>query len=60
MFFDWIVHAYILGLKKSDMFPVVYAVEESSLLRPENHGNNSQNLMNKAIKAYNSSMEIYE
>ena len=42
-----------LGLKKADMFPVVFAVEESSYLRFQNHGDNCQNLMNKAIKAYN-------
>lgn len=49
-----------LGLKKRDMFPVVFAVEESSYLRFHNHGDNSQNLINKAINAYNSSMGIYE
>ena len=49
-----------LGLKKRDMFPVVFTVEESSYLRFHNHGDNSQNLINKAINAYNSSMGIYE
>ena len=48
-----------LGLKKSDMFPVVFAAEESSYLRFQNHGDNRQNLMNKAINAYNNSMGIY-
>ena len=43
-----------LGLKKADMFPVVFAAEESSYLRFHNHGDNSQNLINKAINAYNS------
>ena len=49
-----------LGLKKADMFPVVFAAEESSYLRFQNHGDNRQNLMNKAINAYNNSMGIYE
>lgn len=49
-----------LGLTKRDMFPVVFVVEESSYLRSENHGNNNQNLMNKAINAYNNSIGIYE
>ena len=49
-----------LGLKKADMFPVVFAVEESSYLRFQNHGDNCQNLMNKAIKAYNNSMGILD
>ena len=49
-----------LGLKKADMFPVVFAVEESSYLRFQNHGDNCQNLMNKAIKAYNNSIGIFE
>ncbi len=49
-----------LGLKKGDMFPVVFAVEELSHLRPQNDGDNHQNLMNKAINAYNSSMGICE
>lgn len=48
-----------LGLKKADMFPVVFAAEESSYLRFQNHGDNRQNLMNKAINAYNNSMGIY-
>ena len=48
-----------LGLKKADMFPVVFAAEESSYLRFQNHGDNRQNLMNKAISAYNNSMGIY-
>ena len=48
-----------LGLKKADMFPVVFAAEESSYLRFQNHGDNRQNLMNKAINAYNNSMVIY-
>ena len=48
-----------LGLKKADMFPVVFAAEESSYLRFRNHGDNRQNLMNKAINAYNNSMGIY-
>ena len=49
-----------LGLKKADMFPVVFAAEESSYLRFQNHGDNRQNLMNKAIKAYNNSMGILD
>ena len=49
-----------LGLKKADMFPVVFAAEESSYLRFQNHGDNRQNLMNKAINAYNNSMGIFE
>ena len=49
-----------LGLKKADMFPVVFAVEELSYLSSKNHGENRQSLMNKAIKAYNNSMGIYE
>ena len=49
-----------LGLKKADMFPVVFAVEELSYLSSQNHGENRQNLMNKAIKAYNNSMGIFE
>ena len=49
-----------LGLKKADMFPVVFAVEELSYLSSQNLGDNRQNLMNKAIKAYNNSMEIFE
>ena len=49
-----------LGLKKADMFPVVFAVEELSYLSSQNHGDNRQNLMNKAIKAYNNSMGIFE
>ena len=48
-----------LGLKKADMFPVVFAAEKSSYLRFQNHGDNRQNLMNKAINAYNNSMGIY-
>ena len=48
-----------LGLKKADMFPVVFAAEESAYLRFQNHGDNRQNLMNKAINAYNNSMGIY-
>ena len=48
-----------LGLKKADMFPVVFVAEESSYLRFQNHGDNRQNLMNKAINAYNNSMGIY-
>ena len=48
-----------LGLKKADMFPVVFAAEQSSYLRFQNHGDNRQNLMNKAINAYNNSMGIY-
>lgn len=48
-----------LGLKKADMFPVVFAAVESSYLRFQNHGDNRQNLMNKAINAYNNSMGIY-
>ena len=48
-----------LGLKKADMIPVVFAAEESSYLRFQNHGDNRQNLMNKAINAYNNSMGIY-
>ena len=48
-----------LGLKKADMFPVVFAAEESSYLRFQNHGDNRQNLMNKAINAYNNSRGIY-
>ena len=48
-----------LRLKKADMFPVVFAAEESSYLRFQNHGDNRQNLMNKAINAYNNSMGIY-
>ena len=48
-----------LGLKKADMFPVVFAAEDSSYLRFQNHGDNRQNLMNKAINAYNNSMGIY-
>ena len=49
-----------LGLKKADMFPVVFAVEELSYLSSQNHGENRQNLMNKAIKAYNNSMGVFE
>ena len=49
-----------LGLKKVDMFPVVFAVEELSYLSSQNLGDNRQNLMNKAIKAYNTSMGIFE
>ena len=49
-----------LGLKKTDMFPVVFAVEELSYLSSQNHGENRQNLMNKAIKAYNNSIGIFE
>lgn len=49
-----------LGLKKGDMFPVVFAVEELSHLRPQSYGDNHQNLMNKAINAYNRSMGICE
>ena len=49
-----------LGLKKADMFPVVFAVEELSNLRSQNHRDNRQNLMNKAIKAYNNSMGILD
>lgn len=49
-----------LGLKKADMFPVVFAVEELSYLSSQNNGDNRQNLMNKAIKAYNNSMGIFE
>ena len=49
-----------LGLKKADMFPVVFAVEELSYLSSQNHGDNRQNLMNKAINAYSKSMGIYE
>ena len=49
-----------LGLKKADMFPVVFAVEELSYLSSQNLGDNRQNLMNKAIKAYNNSMGIFE
>ncbi len=49
-----------LGLKKTDMFPVVFAVEESWYLKNQNHGENRQNLMNKAINSYNNSMGIYE
>ena len=49
-----------LGLKKADMFPVVFAAEESSYLRFQNHGENRQYLMNKAIKAYNNSMGVFE
>lgn len=49
-----------LGLKKTDMFPVVFAVEESWYLKNQNYGENRQNLMNKAINAYNSSMGIFE
>ena len=49
-----------LGLKKADMFPVVFAVEELSYLSSQNLGDNRQNLMNKAIKAYNNSMDIFE
>lgn len=49
-----------LGLKKADMFPVVFAVEELSYLSSQNHGENRQSLMNKAIKAYNNSMGIFE
>ena len=49
-----------LGLKKADMFPVVFAVRESSNLSSQNHGENRQNLMKKAINAYNNSMGIYE
>ena len=49
-----------LGLKKADMFPVVFAVEELSYLSSQNHGENRQNLMNKAIKAYNNSIGIFE
>ena len=49
-----------LGLKKADMFPVVFAVEELSYLSPQNLGDNRQNLMNKAIKAYNNSMGVFE
>ena len=48
-----------LGLKKADMFPVVFAAEESPYLRFKNHGDTRQNLMNKAINAYNNSMGIY-
>ena len=48
-----------LGLKKADMFPVVFAVEELSYLSSQNHGENRQSLMNKAINAYNNSMGIY-
>ena len=49
-----------LGLKKADMFPVVFAVEGLSYLSYQNHGENRQNLMNKAIKAYNNSMGVFE
>ena len=49
-----------LGLKKADMFPVVFAVGELSYLSSQNHGENRQNLMNKAIKAYNNSVGIFE
>ncbi|MBO5371938.1 MAG: hypothetical protein J6A75_04360 [Lachnospiraceae bacterium] len=49
-----------LGLKKADKFPVVFAVEELSYLSSQNHGENRQSLMNKAIKAYNNSMGIFE
>ena len=49
-----------LGLKKRDMFPVTLAVEELSHLRQQNYGDNNQNLVNKAINAYNSSMGINE
>ena len=49
-----------LGLKKADMFPVVFAVEELSYLSSQNLGDNRQNLMNKAIKAYNNSIGIFE
>ena len=49
-----------LGLKKADMFPVVFAVEGLSYLSSQNHGENRQNLMNKAIKAYNNSMGVFE
>ena len=48
-----------LGLKKGDMFPVVFPVEELSYLRAQNYGDGNQNLINKAINAYNSSMGIY-
>ena len=46
--------------KKADMFPVVFAVEGLSYLSSQNHGENRQNLMNKAIKAYNNSMGVFE
>ena len=49
-----------LGLKKADMFPVVFAVEGLSYLSSQNHGENRQYLMNKAIKAYNNSMGVFE
>ena len=49
-----------LGLKKADMFPVVFAVEGLSYPSSQNHGENRQNLMNKAIKAYNNSMGVFE
>ena len=49
-----------LGLKKEDLFPVVFPMKELFHLRLQNYGDNSQNLVNKAINAYNSSMGIYE
>ena len=49
-----------LGLKKADMFPVVFAVEESWSLKNQNHGENRQYVMNKAINSYNNSLGIYE
>ena len=48
-----------LGLKKADMFPVVFAVEELSYLSSQNHGDNHQSLMNNAIRAYNNSIGIF-
>ena len=49
-----------LGLKKADMFPVVFAVEGLSYLSSQNHGENRQYLMNKAIKSYNNSMGVFK
>lgn len=49
-----------LGLKKKDLFPVVFPLEELYRLRLQNYGDNNQNLVNKAINAYNSSMGINE
>ena len=38
-----------LGLKKADMFPVVFAVEELSYLSSQNHGDNRQTIENTKV-----------